>query len=369
MPLPTENLPVNARGLPTHVAASLAKSARGFDAATYPHLVDLVFAHADAHDLVRLRTACRAWRQRADRALSTHVINIAGTAHAVGAPGDLIPHPALAPPLGDKGQGRPKAQESRKAQERCAAAKATLAAATKNLHVVDCIDRSQLSTSADLDNPLPFLRLWETLKDAQPIDYQAPPVDTVVLFAWVSPKVKKVGLHGQLWAAFRHTEARRLVINLSSATRSRRPADADFIDLGGAEEVVINLSMLPTPVASKKPQAMEWARLPYLLRRAVEVRDTPTQFTFVNTEALPRELLPLLLGRDNTYTWKFRCPATWEAFQTAASFQEGAHAYFKEAGKTGGNFSVPRFFTPAQYEAEVGTETYWIETLEQPWRV
>jgi hypothetical protein len=336
--------------------------ALGFEASMYPHLVDLIFIHADGLDLLHLRTACHAWFKRANAALSIHITAIEGTAYAVGAAGDLVRHPAFVPSL------RPKPG----AQRRGATTKVNWTHAMSSVKVVDLIDRHKYYTAKGFPQVRPSLRLWESIKDCGSLYTTAPKADTIVLFAWPSPRVNETGLAGPLWTPFRSIQlsTRKLVVNVSPASTTRRPSNAHVLQWSGLNEMVINVVVPPSPEhpssGTHKPETATWGRLPHLLRWAP---NSLTQVTFVNTAAVPRSILAGLLARDKETEWKRFYPATWAAFKTANTFQEAAEAHFEEVRRSGFTPREALFLTSAEYEAKVGTETYRIETMEEPWRV
>jgi hypothetical protein len=337
----------------------------------YPHLIDLIFSHADAHDLVRLRAACRAWRERADVALSTHIV-IGDEVRAVGLPGDLVGYPPFAPHThhDDRWTNTPK--------------------------VIDLLGTFQVRHLNGMRR-LPFLRLWDGVSR-----YGLLAPTTVIIFTWTSPihhRLDSIDRNKSRYLDPLHSKTRKIVINLSLATEPCKPLHSK------TRKIVINLSLATEPCKpettlmpfSFNPTGVEiviiittptpredgslslshkdaglWDRLVELLRIALRDR---WQCTFVNTTAVPRELLPDLLRRPDFYQvdyWRRCYPQTWAAFKTAERFQEAAAVYVDEVLTLHSSLRrQPRveFLSSAEYEAKVGTETYRIETMEQPWRV
>jgi hypothetical protein len=237
--------------------------------------------------------------------------------------------------------------------------------ALAGLQAVDYLDQLKHDAPSGFQDPirpLRCLRLWESTKDAPRLSTISPPAHTVVFFARRAPNLEPRSDY-PMWTPFRKLSGstRKLVINLSRETLAPVPSFPYLFpfEFAPLKEVVINIAIPPSgDLDSKGP----WLRLLDLLRI---VSSPGTAYTFVNTAALPRDLIARRIpGTYNWHTWR---PATAAAFRTATTFQKAAEVFLAESAP-GIRLDV-QFLTTAEYEAKVGAETYRLETMELPWGV
>jgi hypothetical protein len=91
-------------------------------------------------------------------------------------------------------------------------------------------------------------------------------------------------------------------------------------------------------------------------------------YTFVNTDALGHNALLSCLEKS---PWEFMYPRTYAVLRRSKFLQEGVAVLVEElrahVGLSRDAGKGIRFLTSAEYEAEVGTERFRMETMEEPW--
>jgi hypothetical protein len=347
------------------------------DASAFPHIVDSIFAYADAHDLVRLRTGNRAWRDRADALLSAHIVHFRlGSVYAL-VRGDLIRHPAF-----------------HKTDAKCPRGPTMDA-----LRVVDAVDGETWEASP------PYLRMWETDHVRHHRGVVRLRAHTAVVFAWApTPYVDPGPCLREFWEWAEKSDTnghdtggntdrwsqptgvlrpltlnsgtRKLVINFSpesnwsysdrewivAATGPRRfEANAVTISKTTLREVVINFVLPPgehveAPLVPRINSLLDGINLFGGIGRIYGADYTHVKYTIVNSAAVSTALL------YDVHQFCTLVPLS----RHEVSFENCAEALFDDSVQRWGRRPAVEYISSEEYEARVGTERYRIETMEQP---
>ncbi len=370
--------------LPATVRGNLA-----IDAQMYPHLIDTIFGHADARALLYLRTASRAWRTRANTALTVHLAFRDDKAYAVGPQGDVVPHPAFERSLLTKHKAKPRKYRLGTPRD--------WTKAMVNIHTVDWIDEPEgfFLPSGFRKKPIPILRLWEDQAERPDYHTIAPAAHTVVVFPPQPAPGTDMAVTPVLYTPFFEVapDTSKVVLNVSTASSSHdwccSPVFStiewyEAVASGSLQEIVINMTV-PSHSGiggSSTRDPFHASTLGHLLLDGIvgARRTNVVKFTWVNSDALPARLLRAI---DVEWCEDVQ-PKAYAAFKTAASFQECAEAYLQEEfelgldGHSEGDSDFKdewnkdgrvQFLTSVEYEAKVGTAKYRLETLERPWEL
>ncbi len=329
----------------------------GFDAQMFPHLIDSIFSYADGHNLLTLRTASREWCERANTLLLHHLLFRDKTVYAVDVDGQLTPHPAFEASLCSKFKWclRNSSPEPSRWDE-----------AMAGVHVIDCADGyAYQPPEGFLQVPVAFARFLKNQR-VPPDETQRMAAETAVVFANPSRDILRASQ--ELWTPASYVQAaatRKLVVNLTPSGNWLSPIHWWWEGKRNVKEVVLNL-VTPSPSAADAVVTGKTTLLDAL--NAAVVISVP--HTFVNTDALGHDALLSFLEKR---CWDVLYPRTYAVLQQSKFLQEGVAVFVEESrayrGLSGHAGKDIRFLTSAEYEAEVGTERFRIETMEEPWRV
>jgi hypothetical protein len=348
------------------------------DPATYPHIIDSIFRFADAASLINLRTACCAWRERADTALAAHlIVDATGPVYACRR-GVRVRHPAF--------RTFPEPDS--------AGSWAAIAKCTKYVDWLGPRRRSE-TPAAFFEHPKEVVRMWESTtwpkRSMTELELYNDPdcvTDTIAVFAWPSNGHSYTDTSGcDLPFIDPTTEGtRKLVINYSVLQVEPLREDSACGTTPWLEEchpldeivAVFHASEPSTPGAEPtflgdRDQTLPY-RLNYLLEAAIfsQLGGAP-KFTFVNFTAVP----PALVSQVADDQMDDRFPLAANALRSGSSFQEYANVLFEESkefyAELVSNEPVEvdkewvEFLSLDEYEARVGPERFRYETMERPW--
>jgi hypothetical protein len=335
------------------------------DAESYPHLIDLIWSHADFLALLRLRTANRRWRWRAATLLSTHLVAFSTTHTGAVVHGDVVRYP---------GQPDPN-----------------------DIKTIDVVGPYCL---CNYDCPLPslhilfayaqptFTRMWADCKAW--IEEKAPwrGSHTVVVFTWASspyspprpcgcPACKlcrcdaaslERSAGGILFDTL-STQTRKVVTNISPdwglITGINLPHQPFIKPL---DEIVLNF--VTPPGHSVAWLAGSGNDIVWLFQSIAEhlAVGAALQYTFVNSEVLPLALLRR--AYRGTSDWRFdfsHFTKTSAALRNPNdSFATCIKVLFEEYFALRKPNAAVECISSAEYEARVGTKRFRYETMEQP---